>query len=137
MPNRFRHAPDPDGATRRFERLVLAGLSADLAAATEGDLADVLWIACTKAPYLATLAAREAGKHRSEFYALLKKHSISPAEFRERLRHDLRTKRYAAPNMGTVRWVFKGLTLDRKSSAPLYLRLKHFTSVRPPKEQVW
>lgn len=31
----------------------------------------------------ATLAAREAGKHRSEFYALLKKHGISPSEFRE------------------------------------------------------
>lgn len=25
----------------------------------------------------------EAGKHRSEFYALLKKHGISPSEFRE------------------------------------------------------
>ncbi len=31
----------------------------------------------------ATLAAREAGKHRSEFYQLLKKHGITPAEFRE------------------------------------------------------
>ena len=31
----------------------------------------------------ATLAAREAGKHRSEFYYLLKKHGIAPSEFRE------------------------------------------------------
>jgi two-component system response regulator GlrR len=31
----------------------------------------------------ATMAAREAGKHRSEFYYLLKKHGISPADFRE------------------------------------------------------
>ncbi len=33
----------------------------------------------------ATLAARDAGKHRSEFYYLLKKHGISPAEFRDEL----------------------------------------------------
>ena len=62
---------------------------------------------------------------------------LSVSEFREQLEHNLLTKRYTAPNMGTVRWVFKGITLDRKSSAPLYLRFKHFTSVRPPKEQVW
>ena len=31
----------------------------------------------------ATMAARESGKHRSEFYYLLKKHGILPAEFRE------------------------------------------------------
>src|SRR5678815_4285094 len=31
----------------------------------------------------ATMAAKEAGKHRSEFYYLLKKHGISPADFRE------------------------------------------------------
>ncbi len=31
----------------------------------------------------ATMAAREAGKHRSEFYYLLKKHGITPADFRE------------------------------------------------------
>lgn len=31
----------------------------------------------------ATMAAKEAGKHRSEFYYLLKKHGITPAEFRE------------------------------------------------------
>ena len=31
----------------------------------------------------ATSAARAAGKHRSEFYNLLKKHGLSPADFRE------------------------------------------------------
>jgi len=31
----------------------------------------------------ATMAAKEAGKHRSEFYYLLKKHGITPADFRE------------------------------------------------------
>ncbi|HET6373323.1 MAG TPA: sigma-54 dependent transcriptional regulator [Candidatus Polarisedimenticolia bacterium] len=31
----------------------------------------------------ATSAAREAGKHRSEFYYLLKKHGLSPSDFRE------------------------------------------------------
>ena len=31
----------------------------------------------------ATMAAKEAGKHRSEFYYLLKKHGILPSEFRE------------------------------------------------------
>jgi len=31
----------------------------------------------------ATMAAKEAGKHRSEFYYLLKKHGISPSDFRE------------------------------------------------------
>ncbi len=31
----------------------------------------------------ATSAAREAGKHRSELYALLKKHGIAPGEFRD------------------------------------------------------
>ncbi|HET9481993.1 MAG TPA: sigma-54 dependent transcriptional regulator, partial [Candidatus Polarisedimenticolia bacterium] len=33
----------------------------------------------------ATMAAKEAGKHRSEFYYLLKKHGITPADFREEL----------------------------------------------------
>ncbi len=31
----------------------------------------------------ASEAAREAGKHRSEFYTLLKKHGLAPADFRE------------------------------------------------------
>jgi len=31
----------------------------------------------------ASVAAREAGKHRSEFYTLLKKHGLTPADFRE------------------------------------------------------
>jgi two-component system response regulator GlrR len=31
----------------------------------------------------ATSAAKEAGKHRSELYALLKKHGITPGEFRD------------------------------------------------------
>ncbi len=35
----------------------------------------------------ATMAARDAGKHRSEFYQLLKRHGISPSDFRAGARY--------------------------------------------------
>jgi len=59
--------PDPHSLTearRRFERDYLIGVLKR----NRGN---------------ATMAAREAGKHRSEFYYLLKKHGISPSEFRD------------------------------------------------------
>ncbi len=53
-PDRLRLAPDPDDARQRFDRLAAAGLLVD---ALVGDAAEVVWIACAQAPYLAMLAA--------------------------------------------------------------------------------
>lgn len=62
---------------------------------------------------------------------------VTPARFRERLRHDLLTKRYAAGHLETVRWVFHGIRVERRRAHPLYIRFKHFVSITPPKDEVW
>ena len=57
-PERLRFAPDPEDARRRFDRLVDAGVGAS----DDPDVAEVMWIACTVAPYLTTLAVRDPGR---------------------------------------------------------------------------
>jgi len=57
-PDRLRLAPDPDDARRRLDRLVEAGVGAE----GDPDVGEVVWIACTAAPYLATLAVRDPAR---------------------------------------------------------------------------
>ena len=56
--DRFRGAPDPEDALRRYERLAAAGLPEP----DDEDLAEVVWTACAVAPYLAMLGARDVGR---------------------------------------------------------------------------
>ena len=52
-----RFAPDPDGARRLLERLAEAGLDEAALAAAGPDARLLAWLSCTRAPYLAALAA--------------------------------------------------------------------------------
>jgi [glutamine synthetase] adenylyltransferase / [glutamine synthetase]-adenylyl-L-tyrosine phosphorylase len=58
----FEGAPDPEDARRRWNLLIERGLLPD---EITGDLAEVTWIACAMAPYLAVLAARDPARLRA------------------------------------------------------------------------